>query len=530
MTLEPERATETLIRQAKDALSVRDYKRCHALCIEAIKRNPRGGEPYLLLSILTSDHNNIAKALEIIERGIGFDGARPSYLAQRAKCLTLLNRHDEAAKDAGRALEQDPDDVFTLDALGVIFSRVGEHAKAAPLFAKACESDPENDELQYNLASSLQFSGRFDAAERAYRRAIDLNPKHSRAYYGLTSLKKQSVSGELLETMKTLFDACKAPDDRLHLGHAIAKTLEDTGEHRAAMGYLIEAKVAKRKALNYGFEQDAALFDAAEALSVDGIAGAAGDDQGPVFVVGMPRTGTTLVDRILSSHSTITSVGELTHFGLLLKQVTTTPSPMVLDAQTLSRAERIDIGAVGAGYLQQTERLRGGARRFVDKMPLNFFYAPLILKAIPGARVICLKRHPLDACVSNFRQLFRTSYSYYNYAYSLEDTGRYYARFHALTEMWAKTLPPSRFTCVQYEDIVFSQEETTRRLLDFCGAPFEDACLSFHENDAPVATASSVQVRKPLYSSSIGRWKEYGDDIRPLVSVLEKAGLAPDPA
>lgn len=518
------RAYDALIDEASARLAARDYARCHELCIAAIRHDARRGDAYFLLSILTADHGNFAKAIEVIELAIQHGGEEPRFLAQKAKCLVVLNRHAEAAQTADRAEQLSPDDEFSLQTLAVIFSRIGEHARAVPLFEQACARNPVLADHRYNLGSSLQFSGKFEEAARAYEAAIARQPDHFKAYYGLTSLGDQSEEDERLALMQEHFAAGPDADGKLHLGHAIAKVLEDKGQYEDSLATLIEAKAAKRATLDYDFAQDEAIFAAARELadisvSADSVTGA-----GPIFITGMPRTGTTLVDRILSSHSGVMSMGELAHFGLFLKQASGTASPFVLDAETLARASQVDLRDVGDTYLAATKRLRGGTANFIDKMPLNIFYAPLLLAALPGARVICLQRGAMDTCLSNFRQLFSTSYSYYNYAYDLADTGRYFLAFERLVETWQGALPPSRFTTVRYEEMVANTESETRRLLDFCGLAFEPACLDFSANSAPVATASSVQVRKPIYSSSIDRWKRYGDALEPLAQVIRAAG------
>jgi len=240
----------------------------------------------------------------------------------------------------------------------------------------------------------------------------------------------------------------------------------------------------------------------------------------------MPRTGTTLVDRILSSHPDVFSAGEMTQFALVIKRMTNTPSNKVLDAETLDASSTLDFAAVGARYLDSTRPRTGHTRRFIDKMPLNFFYAALIHAALPDARIICLRRNPMDTCLSNFRQLFSTRFPYYDYAYDLLDTGRYYERFNALIETWRRVLPAERFIEVDYESIIANQEAETRRLLTFCDLPWNDACLAFHTNAAPVATASSVQVRSPIYTSSVGRWQRYGEKLDPLRALFDAARIA----
>ncbi|MEL7445299.1 MAG: sulfotransferase [Pseudomonadota bacterium] len=523
MTTQRNSQFQSLVDLAATALAAKDYRQCHEHCIAAIKLDPRQGEPYLLLSVLTSDHGNYPKAIEIIEMAIKHQGPQPRFLAQQAKCLALLSRHEEAAEVADEAAKSDNLDQFSAETLGVVFSRLGEHARAVPLFECASSHDRTNPEYQYNLGASLQFSGKFEEAEHAYIKTVELKSDHHKAHYGLASLRDQSDEDARLERLIALFEATAEPDAALHLGHAIAKTLEDKDAYPEALDYLLEAKAHKRSTLEYDFSSDKALFEAAKGLvdiDIDPLA----EGGGPIFIVGMPRTGTSLIDRILSSHSGVMSMGELAHFGLLLKEQTKTPSPFVLDQETLEQARHIDLALIGDRYLQMTRRLRGGTPNFIDKMPLNFFYAPLILAALPAARVVCVQRNPMDTCVSNFRQLFSTSYSYYNYSYDLEDTGRFYVEFDRLIDRWSEALPAERFAAVQYEAVIADQEKETRRLLEFCGLEFEEGCLEFHANPAPIATASSVQVRSPIYGSSVDRWKKFGQKLAPLEAIMRAAG------
>src|SRR5262249_3757911 len=176
-------------------------------------------------------------------------------------------------------------------------------------------------------------------------------------------------------------------------------------------------------------------------------------------------------------------------------------------------------------YIASTRPRTGRHKHFIDKMPLNFFYAGLIAQALPNARIICLRRSPMDTCLSNFRQLFATSFSYYNYAYDLLDTGRYYIEFDKLISRWRQALPADRFIEVQYETLVAEQETQSRRLIAFCGLDWDDACLDFHHNEMPVATASSIQVRSPMYTTSVGRWKRYGDRVNALRELFDNAQI-----
>ncbi len=528
MTLEFQNP-DAILQIAEQHLAARRYQQCHQLCIEAIKHDPNHPKPYYLLGVLTADHQNFAKAVELFERAIAGNSNEARYHAQRAKCLTAINRSQDASEAADKAAQCGPKDALTLDTIGVVLARIGRHKDAVPFFQKAVSKTPNHANYHYNLGSALQFSGDFKSAERAYLTCLALAPDLYKAYSSLVSLQKQSSDNNLITAMQEQFNQCNDPDGKLYLGHAIAKSCEDISECKQSLEWLIAAKSDKRKTLNYDRAFDKKLFAAAKALPELQIAEApTTTTPAPVFVVGMPRTGTTLVDRILSSHSQVKSVGELTEFAMILKKTAATPSRFVMDPETFAKVPEIDLSAIGKTYLQSTSRLHKNSPLFVDKMPLNFFYVPLILAAIPNARIICLRRGAMDACLSNFRQLFRTSYSYYNYAYSLEDTAHYYAHFARLMAHWQTILPANRFMQINYEDIIFEQETQTRRLINFCNLPWEEACLDFHQNQAPVATASAVQVRQPLYSSSIGRWKRYGEAIERLKQALLAEGIEPE--
>ena len=510
------------LRKGLADISAGRYQSVHADAIEMIRANLSDPAAYYLLARVAFDHRNFQKAGELFEKACLLEPEDPLYLAGQAEFLVTVGRQAEALKLADAAAEMRIQDAFTADTIGVVFSRTGFHEKAVALYRRAVELDPAPANFHYNLGAALQFAGEFAAAEAAYRSTIEREPDSYRAYSALVSLSKQTLKNNHLDKLAALFDSNKDDADKaLHIGHAIAKTLEDLGRFEESFDWLVRAKRGKRDAIAYQPETDKALF--AQALETASRApGSVSEcsDASPIFIVGLPRTGTTLVDRILSSHPDVVSAGELNTFAGLIKAQAGTSSNLVLDPETLREVADADLAAIGRAYIEDTSRLARGAVRFTDKMPLNFFYVSLIHRALPNARIVALRRDPMDSCLSNFRQLFATGFSYYNYSLDIDDTGEYYRGFDQLMSVWRASLPASRFLEIRYEDIVFDQEQQTRRLLEFCDLSWNDACLRFHENDAPVATASSVQVRQPLYSGSIGRWKKYGDRLSGLTRRL----------
>ena len=504
-------------------LAQQNFKQVHTACIEAIKVDVKNPVAYFLLGVIASEHGNHDKAVELYTTAESFDANEPYYPAYLAKTLSTLRKQNDARIAAGRATAIVGDNAYLLDTIAVVYSRAGFHEDAIPLFKRAIALVHDQANMHYNLGASAQFIGDFGLALDSYNAALQLDPSFYRAWASLVYLGKQSANDNSLPTLIKLFKQNDSNSDaKLQLGHAIAKTYEDLGDHEQSISWLLRAKEGKRTELRYDRLSGAETFREAKGTTQgdNHQSQNAATQDSPIFVVGLPRTGTTLVDRILSSHSRVTSAGELNVFAELIKGESGTLSNLILDAETLRDAQRNDLSHTGREYIERTRELARGKPFLLDKMPLNFFYAGLIHRALPNARIIALRRGAMDSCLSNFRQLFSTQYSFYNYTFDLDDVAWFYQRFDNLMAHWRSSLPSDRFTEVHYEDIVFDQENQTHRLLDFCGLYWEEACMNFHENEAPVSTASSVQVRQPLYSGSIDRWKKYGDKVNDLRAAL----------
>lgn len=513
--------------RAQQALAHGDWQALAQCASELQILCPDDAEGFLLAGVAALEQRRIAQALPALLRAVQLAPERSDCLTQAARALAMVQRLPEALELADRALALTDLDALALDTLGVVYSRANAHERASQAFSRATALAPAQPGYQFNLASARKFLGQFDAAETAYEACIAANPRHWKAHSALSQLRRQSAQSNHIERLSSLLPAAAGQGDALlHLHHALAKEREDLGQYAESFAELQRAKSLKKLQIGYRFEDDAALFDALmAALPEPFIAPDSALAGEPIFVVGMPRTGTTLVERILSSHPQVHSAGELQNFGLALKRASGTRSRRLLDADTLQAASGVDLAAVGRSYLNSTRPGTGHTPRFVDKMPLNFLYAGYIVRALPRSPIICLRRHPLDTCLSNYRQLFALEFSYYNYAYDLLDTGRYYLAFDRLMAHWRRTLP-GRVLEIRYEDIVEDQEASTRRLLDFCALPFDPACLQFERNQAPVATASAVQVRAPIYRSAAGRWQHYEQQLEPLRALLTAGGIA----
>ena len=515
-------------RAAEGALRLGAFAETERLCLKILETAPRDSHALFLLGVAGIEQTKITGALRALQQAVLLEPGRADYLTQFARCLVLAKANKQALQIAEAAMHLDSKDALILDTLGCVFSQAGEHAKALENFRKATALHPGNPGFQFNLAAALKFNGQLELAEQAYEAAIAADQKSYRAHWALSNLRRQTADNNHIPRLEKLLSAASADDPaQQYLGYALAKEYEDLARYADAFECWRQVNRRRRTGLRYQSQDDARVFKALEKrFTASAIAAARPGhaSEEPIFIVGMPRTGTTLVERIISSHSQVFSAGELQNFGLLLKRAVGSSSSRVLDVETITGSNQLDFARLGSEYIQSTRPATGGTARYIDKTPLNFLLMGFIRLALPGATVICLRRHPLDTILSNFRQLFALDFSYYNYAYDLEDTARYYVLFHRLIAHWQEVLP-GKLLQVRYEDLVTNQESGSRRLIAHCGLDWEDACLAFERNTAPVATASAVQVREPMYSSAVARWKRYEHELEPARRILEAAGI-----
>ena len=518
-----------LYAQAVEALNRSRWSDAARLADHLMQTAPPHAGVQFIAGVAALQMQRVAQAVGHLDVATAMNPQRVDYATQYARALASGRKLREAVAVADKALALGPSDALSLDTLGVIYTQANEHTRAAMLFQRAVEREPKRASYRFNLATALTFLGNLDASEREYEACIAIDPAYLKAHLALSQLRRQTQAGNHVERLRALLAA--HPHDRpaqLYLNLALAKELEDLQQYPESFAHLSAGKASHRATRNYSPQRDEALFNALMrdfAEPLDSTRAGGHDSREPIFVVGMPRTGTTLVDRILSSHSRVHSAGELQTFGLQLKRLSGSRTPPMLDPDTLARARTLDWKRLGTGYIDDTRPGTGHTPHFIDKLPHNFLYLGHIARALPHARIVCLRRDPLDTCLSNFRQLFALTSPFYDYSLDILDIGRYYALFDRLMAHWQRVLP-GRILEVHYETLVDAQEESTRRLLEFCGLPWESACLRFEQNEAPVATASAVQVRAPLFRSSLRRWKHYEGELEALKTLLQAEGIA----
>ncbi|MFV3075485.1 tetratricopeptide repeat-containing sulfotransferase family protein [Niveispirillum fermenti] len=497
-------------------------ERAEALLRPILAGDPADAAGWSLLARAMGDMGRFAEELELCGRAVALAPTTGEYRAQLGKCHA--RRMDIAAAEecARAALACSPLSDLVLDAIAAIHTRLGQHEKAAVVLSRAADEGSRNPAVHFNLGSSLKFTGDFDGARRALETAIGLAPRYIKAHAALTSLGGITADHHHLDRLTALIATVPDARDRIHLAHAAAKECEALGRYDEAFIHLRDGKAALLKALGADPRESAKAPAAVLAASPPAVTGTCRAE--PIFVVGMPRSGTTLVDRILSGHPDLTSIGEFQHFAQLLRHATGVATRHLVDEAMLERVAsgRVDLDGIGHAYVEKGRQLAGGAERFLDKFHLNVQLVGLIAAALPHARFVCLLRDPLDSVVSNYRQLFEFATPLYRYSLDLAAAAEFYTGFRQLATRWAALLP-GRFKMVAYEALVADPEPCVRDLLNFCGLSWHPACVRIEENRAAVATASAVQVRQPINTSSVGGWRRYAAHLGPAQAVLGSA-------
>lgn len=392
-------------------------------------------------------------------------------------------------------------------------------------FQRAVELAPGNAHFRYNLAMAQRMVGDFEAAETNLDRVIAARPDDGEAYHARSDLRRQSADRNHVESLEAALARLARRRASLPVAFALAKELEDIGEYSRSFAVLTQASQALRAALRYDVADDVAVLDRLRALHTRAALArlrAASDNEECIFIVGLPRSGTTLVEQILGSHSEVFAAGELDAFQrsaieAVARHSGAIPAKLGFVDQSLA----VEFTALGRAYLESTRPRTGHTQRFTDKSPINYLYAGLIHAALPRARFIALRRHPLDSCYAMFRTLFGAAYPF---TYDLEDLGRYYVAWEKLMRHWEEVIGDA-WLPVSYEALVTRPEHITREILAHSGLDWQPQCLEFSTRPAGVTSASAVQVRRPIHAESVGKWRRYAQQLAPLSTYLEANGI-----
>lgn len=518
-----------LYAQAVEAFNQRQWASVIDVARQLLPQAPEHAGLHYVTGIAALELGAFPLAATHLSKAGAIEPGNSLFAAHYARALSSARMTRDSLAAADRAMALAPEDANTLDTIGVVYFLGNAHAKAIGVFEKAIELAPKVAQYRFNFATALIATGAIKRAEAELEASISLAPDLWPAYLTLSQVRKQTAASNHVELLQQRLSAAEAtPRGSMYAHLALAKEYEDLSDYPRSFEHLTLGKKAGGSQRNYTSNRDDAIIKALMMAFPQPEALTSGDDPDePIFIIGMPRSGTTLVERIVSSHPDVYSAGELQNFSLALKQASGSRTPHLLDPITIGQSLRLDWAALGQAYIRSTRPATGKQPRFIDKLPHNFLYVGFIARALPKAKIICLHRNPMDTCLSNFRQLFAQTSPYYDYSYDLLDTGRYYVLFNHLMAHWKRVLP-GRILEVNYEELVDNQEAGSRTIIDYCGLPWDDACLNFHENAAPVATASAVQVREPMYRSALNRWRRYEPQLGELMALLRSEGISID--
>lgn len=495
--------------------------RAEEFCRHYLRQHPRDVEGMRLLAQIGIKLGILDDAEFLLESAVTF---APDNIQLRLDYIDALRRRQkfELAREQAEALfARDPHNPLFQSHLAIESMQTGDYKRAFELFDAVLEKVPGDPATLTSRGHALKTTGAQDEAVASYRAALGGKPDHGDAWYALANLKTwQFEDGDIVAMRAQLARADLAFMDRIHLSFALGKAMEDRGEYAESFSHYEEGNALKRAQTRYDADQmNEELAKQAEVCTPDLFTKhtAAGHDApDPIFILGLPRAGSTLLEQILASHSQVDGTLELPNILALAHRLRGRRAGQSRYPQVLHDLSGEQLAQFGHDFIANTRIHRQGAPFFIDKMPNNFRHIGLIHLTLPNAKIIDARRDPLDCCFSGFKQLFAEGQEF---TYGLEEIGRYYADYVKLMDHWDSVLP-GKVLRVQHEKVLDDLEGQVRRMLDYLGLPFEQACLDFHKTDRAVRTASSEQVRRPINRSGQGAWKPYEPWLGPLKSAL----------
>jgi tetratricopeptide (TPR) repeat protein len=509
---------------ASDALSQDRLAEAERLLRDRLKSHPSDVAAMRLLAEAGTRLGRYGDAEDLLVRCLQLN---PSFEGARYNLAIVLYRQQkgaEALPHLERLLATDPDELNYRNLMAACLGLVGGYERAIAIYEGLLARTPDRPQIWLSYGHALKTAGRRDESVAAYNRCVELAPGLGDAYWSLANLKTMPFSPDQEKAMRVQLER---PDlegeDRLHLHYALGKALEDRGDYRESFDHYARGAAIRREMAPYDADEAHAEMLRAEAMFTPAFFAARPDvgsaARDPIFIVGLPRSGSTLIEQILASHSAVEGTMELPDIAFLARRLGGVGAKGN-GSRYLEGLAELDGGALaalGEEYLERTRIHRKlGRPLFVDKMPNNFHHIGLIHLILPGARIIDARRHAMASCFSAFKQHFARGHAF---SYDLTDLGRYYRDYARLMHHFDAVLP-GRVHRVTYENMVEDTEGQVRRLLDHCGLPFEAGCLRFHENTRAVRTASAEQVRRPIFREGLDQWRNYEPWLGPLREAL----------
>jgi len=446
----------------------------------------------------------------------------PALVNRMAQGLTRLGETNAARACLQHRVVASTRSGPMLTALGHAYQGLGLNAQALQLMDRARATGYDNADFRYFRALQLQFNGRMEEAEAEMESCLRMGPTFGRASLSLARIRRQTPESNHVDVIRSRLASVEpGSEDHAAFEFALHKELDDLGQLDDAWAALERANAVMAARLPYDGAAEERLFDRIiEQFDTDFLAQPGKSFYGPtpIFIVGMPRSGTTLLERILGNHSLVTSAGELPDLSRQLRWVADLHGHPLLDDALLDALPQLDFAELGRRYLEQSQWRANGRPYYVDKLPPNFMLVGCIRRALPAAKVVHMVREPMDVCFSNYRAMFGDAYAY---AYDLDRLAQHHGQYRRLMQHWRQAAPGFVLD-LPYAELVQDTEAACRKLLEFCGLPYEAGCLDHTRNTTSVATLSSAQVRQPIHAGSLGEWRRYERQMEPLRQLLSR--------
>lgn len=517
--------------EARKAMRVRNWGAVQYCAKQILALEPQSPEGNFLLGLVYKAKKQPEDAVKYFESAYSIDGRRYDAAVELSSQYLISKRYKDAYYLLIDQVEKLDNSPLYLDMAGTNFVELGLPETAIELYKKAVALQPNVDLFLANLAACLVYLGDIDTAEKIYKKLLSRFPKHQRNHYHLSRLRKAKDRTHIAQMESVLVNENLPPEKNIFLYFAIGKESEDIGDYEEALKYYQLGGGAIKRSSNYDVANDVNFLEAIQSTCTKEFMASpissenAFGDCTPIFIVGFPRTGSTLIERILSSHKDVEAIGETQHVENILRilsgiEVKGRMSDSMIESLTPER-----LAGFSEMYRDSIGYLLSGKKYFIEKLPFNFQYIGFIAKAIPNAKFIYTDRHPMDCCLAMYKQLFTWAYMY---SYDFNDLADYFIAHQSLKKHWENVLGTEKLITVKYESFVESVEEQTATLLEKLGLPFDEQCLNFENNQRASMTASSVQVRNKVHNQSVGLWKKFMPNLQPLADALGDKGVKID--
>ncbi len=507
----------TLRQHIQQLLRQQALPQAHGELVKRLQHNPKDHLAWSLMAEVNAQAGDLTKAVKLLDRALELS-KQPEYVLSRGKFLHLLGRSGECLQTLQALDKASLTDAGQLDTLANLYSRLGDYHSAHIYHLRAAARAPDNADILVNAAISHNIMAANNQAKELLQRALQIAPNHYRAHYALAEQSSTAEAQAHIKQLTALLAQEQNAIARQHLFHAKALEHEQLGEYDEAFIAFSNSKEAVARNIHFDAAKHSAFCQQLISTPPQLISQRDNDAEA-VFVAGMPRSGTTLVAQLLCQSPHLAPLGELQDLPQAVKRISGQSSTAIVTPEVISQASKGDMAALAQDYLSRYTDLKGDTERGCDKLPFNFYYIDFIVHALPKVKIVLMLRAKEDTCIANFRQAYQVHSPFHHYSFKLTHIATFYDDYERLARHFAAKYP-NNVILQSYEDLVSEGERALRHLYDFCHLPWQDDCLEFYTRPDACATASKLQIRRPLNKASIDFWRHYQTQYEALVDTL----------